>query len=313
MSDVIIVRFFGIFFFLFQTHAIWGNLLSSLVLKTSASNSTADDIGTCGANFCPHTDDEEEDEEKKEDKTPVYILAGVCLFFAVCAAAVVALFVDSMTRYGEDERKELNGGKLTGKRLALATFKQMLHPYQLLIIPITVWSGLEQGFLSADITRAYVTCSWGVDKIGWTLMCYGIVDAVGSLSFGPVVRRFGRVPVFLFGAVLNAGLLTTLLLWRPSPDVPLVYFLVTGLWGFGDSIWQTQINAVYGVLFPAKEEEAFCNYRMWESAGFIVSFVWADLVCVRPKIYFLYAWLGVSMVGYLYVEEIGRASCRERV
>ena len=50
-------------------------------------------------------------------------------------------------------------------------------------------------------------------------------------------------------------------------------FVLAALWGVGDAIWQTQINALYGVLFASQEEAAFSNYRLWESIGFLIAFV----------------------------------------
>ena len=52
----------------------------------------------------------------------------------------------------------------------------------------------------------------------------------------------------------------------------LVVYVMAGMWGIGDGIWQTQINALYGVLFYSQEEAAFSNYRLWESLGFVISF-----------------------------------------
>ncbi len=43
-------------------------------------------------------------------------------------------------------------GELTGPNLLVATFKHMLNPYQLLIIPLTIWIGFEQAFIGADFT-----------------------------------------------------------------------------------------------------------------------------------------------------------------
>ena len=43
---------------------------------------------------------------------------------------------------------EINDSKDSGKpttRLLIATFQQMKNPYQILIIPLTMWSGFEQG------------------------------------------------------------------------------------------------------------------------------------------------------------------------
>jgi hypothetical protein len=55
------------------------------------------------------------------------------------------------SRYGEADREEKKE-KRSGIQLLVATFKHMKKPYQLLIIPLTFWSGVEQGFFGADFT-----------------------------------------------------------------------------------------------------------------------------------------------------------------
>ena len=57
----------------------------------------------------------------------------------------------SFFRYGEADR-EAGKEKRSGLQLLVATFKHMTKPYQLLIIPLTFWSGVEQGFFGADYT-----------------------------------------------------------------------------------------------------------------------------------------------------------------
>lgn len=44
------------------------------------------------------------------------------------------------------------------------------------------------------------------------------------------------------GAALHLGLIVWLLIWRPNPDSPTVFFVISGLWGVGDAVWQTQVN-----------------------------------------------------------------------
>lgn len=90
--------------------------------------------------------------------------------------------------------------------------------------------------------QAYISCAWGVQHIGYVLICYGAADAIGSLACGSVVKRVGRIPIFIFGAALNAALIITLFLWRPDPDYAVVFFVIAALWGLADSVWQTQIN-----------------------------------------------------------------------
>ena len=67
------------------------------------------------------------------------------------AALILALLVDPLTRFGENERREQTEQQ-TGFKLLIATFRHMLKKKQILIIPITFWSGIEQGFFGADFT-----------------------------------------------------------------------------------------------------------------------------------------------------------------
>ena len=61
------------------------------------------------------------------------------------------------SRYGESDRDK-NKGKQGGLQLVAATFKHMFERrgYQLMIIPLTFWSGVEQGFFGADFTAVSI-------------------------------------------------------------------------------------------------------------------------------------------------------------
>lgn len=99
--EVIIVRFFGIFFCLFQNSQIWGNLLSSLILSSGEENWTPNStqLEKCGADFCPKDLFEEEDEDKSEEmKKKINIYCGVCIAIALVGIAITAVFLDSLGR-----------------------------------------------------------------------------------------------------------------------------------------------------------------------------------------------------------------------
>jgi len=314
--EPVIVKFFGIFFLFFQSSSIWGNLISSAVLslKVGGENVTelvsVPDLSKCGINYCPapaaivsnDTEQEIEDEDNfSASRYQLYILAGVFLACSIASAVVVALFVDPLSKYGEAER-ENEKEKRSGVQLLVATFKHMKKPYQLFIIPLTFWSGVEQGFFGADFTAGYVSCAWGVSNVGYVLITYGVVDAICSATFGGLIKYVGRVSIFLGGCVLNIIALVILWTWTPNPDMPYVFFFIAALWGAADAVWQTQINALYGVIFEGDEEAAFSNYRLWESLGFIFAYVLQTQVCVSDKLWAVLIVLLIGMVGYLYIE-----------
>ncbi|CAL4082291.1 unnamed protein product, partial [Meganyctiphanes norvegica] len=318
-SDVILTRFFGIFFFFFQSTQIWGNLISSLVLSigvTEKNNTNELSLLHCGIQFCPN-DKVLEDEITsipQEDRPPalhIYLIAGICLVCGGTAALVLAFFADPLTRYGEieDKIKSPTSKKPTEKptsQLIVATFHQMRHPYQILIMPLTLWSGAEQAFFASDFTSAYVTCSMGVHMVGYVMICYGVSDAICSNCFSPIVSRIGRVPVFTLAALINIGVIIYLTYWMPHPDDIHIYFILAALWGVGDAVWQSQINALYGIIFPGESVPAFSNYRLWESLGFFSNFAIGGMFCTSVKIIMVMGSLLAGMLGYYSVEMLER-------
>ena len=62
------------------------------------------------------------------------------------------------------------------------------------------------------------------------------------------------------------------------------------------------IPALYGVLFANDEEAAFSNYRLWESAGFILTFILQTQVCILSKLYVLIGVITAGMTGYFLIE-----------
>jgi MFS family permease len=160
-------------------------------------------------------------------------------------------------------------------------------------------------------TQAYVACALGVSKIGYVMICFGVVNAICSILFGSAMKYIGRIPIIALGAVVHFSLITIELFWRPSPANPLIFFAMSGLWGVGDAVWQTQINGLFGLLFRRNKEAAFSNYRLWESAGFVIAYAYATTLCARMKLYILLVVLSLGCIGYVVVEILYRRKQRK--
>ncbi|CAG0923128.1 unnamed protein product, partial [Notodromas monacha] len=246
-EEATVVRFFGIFFLLFQSSAVIGNLISSSVLQSDKNsilpNSTFE---KCGIMFCPG-EDAAEAAVNKPSKEKIYTLATVYLICALAAPVVIFFFVDPLSRYGEKQKKSKKDSvtdeePISGMKLLVATFSHMANPLQMLIIPLTFWSGIEQAYFGSEFTRAFIACSWGTENIGYVLMCFGVVDAVSSYAFGYVIKLTGRIPLFIAAATMNIVMLIVFFEWMPTPDEKWVLFVSAGVWGMSDAVWQTQIN-----------------------------------------------------------------------
>ncbi|VVC39706.1 Ion channel regulatory protein, UNC-93,Major facilitator superfamily domain [Cinara cedri] len=307
--DGIVVRFFGFFFLAWQTAELWGNLISSLVLSSGGHGGSGGDNSTmlseeelrlCGSNFCVMGNHAIDNLERPPD-SEIFEISTIYLTCIVLATIIIAVFLDPLSRYGEKQRRA-DSQELSGIQLLSATAYQLKKPYQQLLIPITVWIGMEQAFIGADFTQAYVSCALGIPSVGYVMICFGVVNAVCSLLFGTVMKYIGRLPLMALGFVVHSVLIWVLIVWRPHPNNPKLFFTISGLWGVGDAVWQTQMSGIYGTLFRRNKEAAFSNYRLWESAGFVVAYAYSTHLCARKKLYVMGVVLCVGFVGYIIVE-----------
>lgn len=62
--------------------------------------------------------------------------------------------------------------------------------------------------------------------------------------------------------------------------------------------------ALYGILFPGKEEAAYSNFRLWESTGSVITYIYSPYLCIDVKLYLLLCLLIIGACGYTAVEVI---------
>lgn len=62
-------------------------------------------------------------------------------------------YLSQMCRYGEKQRQTDPTKEISGIQLLSATAYQLKKPNQQLLIPITLWIGMEQAFIGADYTQ----------------------------------------------------------------------------------------------------------------------------------------------------------------
>ncbi|XP_073529365.1 protein unc-93 homolog A-like isoform X2 [Phyllobates terribilis] len=215
----------------------------------------------------------------------------------VLAVLLIIIFLDQIQ--GDREEKDIN----CGSTLLLA-FKHLRDKRQCLLIPLTMFSGFEQGFIASDFTKSYVTCILGLKYVGFVIICFGVTNSVCAAIFGKLTQYTGRVPLFLLGAAINIGCIIGFLIWKPATGNFAVFFVMSGLWGIADAVWQTLLSSLYGVLFEKNKEAAFANFSLWESLGFAIAFGYSSFLCVYIKLYILMCFIVVGILLYGAVEYI---------
>ncbi|MCP9262193.1 putative potassium channel regulatory protein unc-93 [Dirofilaria immitis] len=157
-------------------------------------------------------------------------------------------------------------------------------------------SGAEQAFVVGLYTKAYIGCGLGIGQIGYVMTAFGVADAICSLVFGPLMKLFGRMPLFVFGAVISMLVSLTLLIWPLNPDDTSLFYAIVGVLGMADGVWNTQISGLWIALSASHLEVAFANYRFWESTGFAFGLI---LIRFTNVTQFLLISLGILLVGML--------------
>ncbi|XP_078226973.1 protein unc-93 homolog A isoform X2 [Callithrix jacchus] len=267
-----VTQCFGIFFLIFQSSGVWGNLISSLVLGQTPSQETLpeEQLSSCGASDCLMATATTNSTQRPSQQL-VYTLLGIYTGSGVLAVLMVAAFLEP----ARDVQRQRGGEKKSPPfwSTLLSTFRLYRDKHLCLLILLPLYSGLQQGFLSGEYTRSYVTCALGIQFVGYVMICFSAADALCSVLCGKVSQYAGRVALY-----------------------------VLGLWGVADAVWQTQNNALYGVLFERSKEAAFANYRLWEALGFVTAFGYSTFLCVHVKLYILLGVLSLTMAAYGIVE-----------
>ncbi|CAF2407648.1 unnamed protein product [Rotaria sp. Silwood2] len=305
-KDIIVNRFFG---------QVWGNLISFLVLKPTEklSNETLyNETGKydkCGADF---SEQEYKGAEvvNQIDRKTINILCIVYICICVCSILTVIIFLKQRRKSSRDKISVMLRDSV---KLLISTVKHLRNVNQLLLIPLTMWSGLEQSFMGAQFTRGFVSCTLNAKYVGLVLIASGVCDSIGSFSFGQLVKYVGRWPCFVIAALINYSLIITMFIWKPSEDQMVILFVLAGLWGLADAVWQTQINAFYGVLFANNDEAAFSNYRLWESLGFVLFYIITPYIRIRIALIILLIFLSLGMTGYGLTEYLWEIKAKKKV
>uniref|UniRef100_U6CSE4 Protein unc-93 homolog A n=1 Tax=Neovison vison TaxID=452646 RepID=U6CSE4_NEOVI len=298
----VVNQYFGIFFLIFQSSGVWGNLISSLVFGQTPTQEaiSEEQLLSCGARDCL-TATASTNSTQRPSQTLISTLLGIYAGSGVLAVLLVAVFLEPI----RDAQQEGEGEKESPFWFTLLSSFRLLRDKRLrLLVLLPVYSGFEQAFLAGDYTRSYTTCALGIQFVGYVMICFSATNALCSLLYGRLSQHTGRIALYALGAVTHLSCSIALLLWRPDPRQLAVFFVFSGLWGMADAVWQTQNNVLYGVLFEKDKEAAFANYRLWEALGFTVAFGYSTFLCVSTKLYILLGVLSLAMVAYGTVEHL---------
>ncbi|KAI6184083.1 putative potassium channel regulatory protein unc-93 [Aphelenchoides bicaudatus] len=303
-QGTVIVRFFGLFFLVVHCGQVVGSLVSSLILSLLIEIPKYDDQmdKTCGAGFPKNLSLLSPRAQLNLERPFQLAYSSVVAIDLVCvlvALMIIAFFLNALKR---DEIRSKKPPKFTTDVLML-TLKNLKKPKVLLLIPLTVFNGVEQAFAIGIYTKAFVGCGLGISSIGFVMTSFGVSNAMFSLVFGPLIKLFGRMPLFVFGAVVNLLMILTLMIWPPNPADRAFFNIVASVLGMADSVWNTQIQGFWvGLTGRSSLEVAFANYRFWMSSGMAIGFFITRFITVKSYLAFSFVLLLIAIFCYFVTE-----------
>ncbi|XP_052873170.1 UNC93-like protein [Anopheles cruzii] len=313
-TEYLIVKFFSLFFVFYQLAQVLGNLISFTVLSYGATvdgNETRSIVqslsvnvsSTCGANYEAPSENAAQGaiDLQRPDAGQLNTLTGIFLACMVAASVSVAIGVDSLKRYSMIRAGQAD--QVSGTRMLIITLRQLGNRYQLLLLPITAFIGVEQAFIAVDFTKSFVACGLGISYIGYAMICFGLANAVAAAVTPYITKQLGRRALIFLTAIFHAGLVTFMLLWRPTGEYyKYSIMVVASCWGLADGVWLIQINSLSGILFPGNEEAAFSNFRLWEATGSVIMYATSPFLSTFQKLLFVLGIMTVGTVGYGIIE-----------
>ncbi|KAK6943687.1 Ion channel regulatory protein, UNC-93 [Dillenia turbinata] len=175
----------------------------------------------------------------------------------------------------------------------------------LLIIPLIVYSGLQQAFVWAEFTKYVVTPALGVSGVGGSMAVYGAFDALCSLAAGRLTSGLSSITFIVSGGAFVQFVVILWLLLKYSTSsgiLGVLYPLVmAAMLGIGDGIFNTQLSALLGLLFKHDTEGAFAQLKVWQSGAIAVVFFISPHISMSAMLVVMVAALCIAVSGFLFL------------
>ncbi|XP_045632168.1 protein unc-93 homolog A isoform X4 [Ursus americanus] len=310
----VVNRYFGIFFLIFQSSGVWGNLISSLVFgQTPTQGSGVLAVLLVAVFLEPIKDAQQKSEGEKE--LPFW--STLLSTFRLLRDRRLRLLV-LLPMYSGFEQAFL-AGDYTRSYTTCALGIQFVGYAMICFSATNSLCSVLYGRLSQHTGRIALYALGAVTH----LSCI-----IALLLWKPHPHQLAVFFVFsgLWGVAdavwqtqnNDAGMMTVFtVLFLPRTEEPVRQSLVgTGQTRLGEVQrtpgtiehhgWPEDglpgIKVLYGVLFEKSKEAAFANYRLWEALGFVIAFGYSTFLCVNVKLYVLLGVLSLTMLAYGTVE-----------
>uniref|UniRef100_H2Y2E2 Major facilitator superfamily associated domain-containing protein n=3 Tax=Ciona intestinalis TaxID=7719 RepID=H2Y2E2_CIOIN len=164
--------------------------------------------------------------------------------------------------------------------------------------PIIFYYGFMVSYSLSDFTRAFVSCTLGVEEVGLVMAIYGVFNATMGFGAGKASHMFGLPIVYIVTCSFDIGNYVVQLLFRPEVATRYWVFALAAMLGTSDGIWQTVISISEIVYFRDRLELAFAGVSFWQVLAMTVGFIMSGRVCLKIRLILLISNVVLGCFGY---------------
>ena len=170
----------------------------------------------------------------------------------------------------------------------------------LFILPAFFAAGLEQSVMFGDVTT-YIKRTFGHANIGYIMAIFGAGDAIASAIVGKLSDVFGKKVFLILACLIQGGCCTYFFVFKGSGITFLLMSVIAFAWGVADGIWNSCGSALCADTFEdaTQRRGLFSVFRLMQSVAMMAYFVKPGATSFIPKLIFLAAVLGVSLLGII--------------
>ncbi|KAK0079984.1 hypothetical protein PV326_008433, partial [Microctonus aethiopoides] len=283
----------------------FGCLIAAIIIKIIDYPQlliTEDDVeDICGAEYCPQ-ETYFYNETLFLPTMPVStakIILSVFLGLGILAFGISCGFLDSRMK----EPRIINDHSSTLDVHLKSIKSSFQDPKLQLAAPLTLFIGLEQGFIFGDFTEAYVVCALGgAGTVTLSFLSFALLQAVAGVTLSMLMRHIRRYFVVAVGFAFHACLLLALVTWRPAGDDPALFNVISAAWGVCNAIWEALIFTLLLGLYPSNWQWPLSTSLFWKCLGLFLALGLHGVVCTRLRVLGLASMLLLSVIPYIWLE-----------
>ncbi|XP_034237571.1 UNC93-like protein [Thrips palmi] len=228
------------------------------------------------------------------------VLASVFLGCAIMGLALTAVFLDHLR--GTSLHGDSGGLQERPASVLRVVWDSFKDARMQLIVPLSIFIGLEQGFMFADFSKWYVVCSLGLHNVCLVFMSMGLMQSVAAFTLSMLLQHIRRYIVIGVGLAFHTCLIMVLLMWLPSAEDSALFYVISAAWGVCNAIWETLSFSLLVRVYPDQWQGPVSQSNLWRFLGLALSFLMHAAACNSFKLYALFAALVFAVTPYAWLE-----------